>query len=139
MRTLVLAALVLLAHIGAGRAGDLVVEVQDVRGNGAIYIALYASAAEWPDDDKAFRQAKGPAQKGTVRVVMPEIPPGRYAIGLFHDENGNGELDKNFLGIPTEGYGLSNNVRPRFATPSFDEVAFEVPADGRVVAIRMVY
>ena len=40
-----------------------------------------------------------------------DIPPGTYAIAVFHDENANGKLDKNFLGIPCEGYGASNNVR----------------------------
>jgi uncharacterized protein (DUF2141 family) len=139
VRSFLLAALVWIVTAPGARAGDLVVEVQDVRGPGEIFLALFNSADAWPDDDKAFREKKGPAQKGTVRIVIPDIPPGRYAIGLFHDENGNGELDKNFIGIPREGYGLSNNVRPRFSTPSFEDVAFDVPPEGCTTTIRIVY
>ena len=54
------------------------------------------------------------------------LPHGEYAIAIFVDANGNGKMDKNFLGIPKEQYGFSNNVMGRMAAPSFEQARFEV-------------
>jgi hypothetical protein len=54
--------------------------------------------------------------------------PGTYAVIVFHDENQDGKLDKNFLGVPQEGYGASNNVRHLMSAPEFEEASFVVPA-----------
>lgn len=73
----------------------------------------------------------------TTRVVFDDIAPGRYAVMVTHDENGNGKFDTNIVGMPTEGYGFSNNPRV-MRKPTFDEAAFDV-ADGDVtldIAIR---
>jgi uncharacterized protein (DUF2141 family) len=66
------------------------------------------------------------AQKGTTTLVFENIAPGTYGIQLMHDKNGNGEMDFNFLGIPKEGYGFSNNAKPVFSAPSFKKIAFTV-------------
>ena len=57
------------------------------------------------------------------------IPKGAYALALFHDSNSNGILDKNFLGIPSERYGFSNNVHPLFSEPSFSSTVIEIYKD----------
>ena len=54
------------------------------------------------------------------------LPHGEYAIAIFVDANRNGKMDKNFLGIPKEQYGFSNNVMGRMAAPSFEQAKFEV-------------
>jgi uncharacterized protein (DUF2141 family) len=59
-------------------------------------------------------------------VVLTNLDPGQYTIILFHDENGNGKLDKNALGVPTEPYGFSNNVREFLGPPNFEEAIMEV-------------
>lgn len=59
-----------------------------------------------------------------VKAVFPAIPAGTYAISIFHDENANGQLDSNFLRIPKEPYGFSNNAKATFGPPSFQEAAF---------------
>jgi uncharacterized protein (DUF2141 family) len=59
------------------------------------------------------------------------IAPGTYAVSVFHDENSNGKLDINFIGIPREGVGASNNARGHFEPPGFDPAAFQFPR-GRV-------
>jgi uncharacterized protein (DUF2141 family) len=69
------------------------------------------------------------ASPGTSGICQfNDIPPGVYAVAVFHDENANGKLDKNFLGIPREGYGASNNVRPKMSAPAFKDAAFTVKA-----------
>jgi uncharacterized protein (DUF2141 family) len=66
------------------------------------------------------------AKPGSQSVEFPDLPPGRYAVIVFHDENDNGLLDKNGLGIPIEGYGFSNNATGFFSAPSFDDAAITV-------------
>jgi uncharacterized protein (DUF2141 family) len=77
-------------------------------------------------------------EKGTIRCGISEmtfigIIPGKYAIRYFQDENGNGELDKNKLGIPTEGYGFSNNAYGMFGPKPFKDWLFEVNDDKELV------
>ena len=60
--------------------------------------------------------------------IFDNVPPGTYAIAVVHDTNGNGRADTNFLGMPTEGVGVSNNVMPRLSVPSFDANKFSVAA-----------
>jgi uncharacterized protein (DUF2141 family) len=72
-------------------------------------------------------------------VVLTNLDPGQYAIILFHDENGNGKLDKNALGVPTEPYGFSNNVRGFLGPPSFEEAVMKVNADDKAVRIVLIY
>lgn len=74
--------------------------------------------------------------EGKTEVSVPvELAPGDWAVALTQDTNDNDKLDKNFLGIPTEPYAFSNNVRPHLAAPKFDECKFTVSGPGKVVAI----
>jgi uncharacterized protein (DUF2141 family) len=64
-----------------------------------------------------------------ARCDFEDIPPGRYALAVIHDENMNGKLDTKGLGIPTEGYGFSNDVKGLFGAPAFSAASFAY--DGR--------
>ena len=63
------------------------------------------------------------------------LPFGKYAISIFHDVNDNEELDANFIGIPKEPYGFSNNPKSSFGPPGFDAAAFEFEKDGFEIEI----
>ena len=78
------------------------------------------------------------AHAPSTTFTLNNIPQGDYAIALFHDRNSDGKCNRNLLGIPTEGYGFSNNVLPILRTPSFDKTKFKV--DTKVsISISMVY
>lgn len=98
--------------------------------SGTLYIGWYDEADAFPKVDKARHgqkvEARGP---GEVTVAGPDLPPGRYAISAFFDTNGNGELDTNLFGIPSEPYGFSNRVRPSMRAATFEEAAFDWHAD----------
>ena len=64
---------------------------------------------------------------------------GTYAATVLHDENGNGVIDKNFLGMPREGAGASNNPKPRLGPPRYDEATFTLNEPTRTVAITVKY
>ena len=65
-----------------------------------------------------------PAKTGRVEVVFEDVAPGRYGIVVLHDENENRKIDRNFIGLPKEGWGMSNNPRPGFSAPNFEAAAF---------------
>jgi uncharacterized protein (DUF2141 family) len=76
--------------------------------------------------------AEAPAREGTTVVTVPGVPPGRYAAQAYWDANGNGTADRNFIGMPRELVGFSNDVRvklsrPKFAAAAFDHGASETP------------
>ena len=70
-------------------------------------------------------------------VVFDNLPYGSYALAVHHDENLNIKMDRNFLGMPTEGWGLSNNIIPVFKLPSFDDCKFELNDKSVKVFIKM--
>ncbi len=85
----------------------------------------------------ALRLAVKPNGKNEI-VVPVELAKGEWAVALSQDTNDNGRMDRNFLGIPTEPYAFSNNVRPKLSAPKFEECKFMADADGKVVTIRLV-
>ena len=79
-----------------------------------------------------------PVTGRNVTVRFDSLAPGPVAVRLFHDENSNGKLDTNLLGIPTEGYGFSNNPRSRFGEPALEDRLFELRTD-TTIQIRLTY
>ena len=82
----------------------------------------------------AYSKAVKPNGKNQILLTV-ELPSGDWAVSLTQDLNNNNKIDKNFLGIPTEPYAFSNNVRPTVAVPKFEECKFKVDGPGRVVSI----
>jgi uncharacterized protein (DUF2141 family) len=78
-------------------------------------------------------------RKSQARCDFEDIPPGTYAIVVVHDENMNGKLDTNWLGIPTEGYGFSNNSKIVFKAPSFSEASFKYDGQNLEMTINLHY
>lgn len=92
---------------------------------GQVVCALFSSAADFPKNPvKAVATTKSNISHGQAVCEFSGTVPGRYAISTFHDENSNGKLDRNFIGIPREGVGASNNAIGHFGPPKFDDAAF---------------
>ena len=98
---------------------------------GQVLCALFSSPADFPKKaDKAVAHAKSEISGKHATCEFQSVPPGTYAVAVFHDENSNGKLDTNFMGIPREGVGASNNAKGRFGPPKFPAAAFQ-HASGR--------
>ena len=123
-RALVLS--VLFAATAGAHAAELTVVLSDVRAQtGLIKVALVDSQAAW-DGQAAPVQATGaPPSGGQATFVFKDLTPGSYALLITHDENGNGQLDTNAMGMPLEGYGFSNNPRV-MRKPTWDEARFDL-------------
>jgi len=109
--------------------------------NGVVRIALFQSTDGFPGDaSKALRTqpAKIDPQTLTAQTVFSGIPQGTYAVMVFHDENGNGKLDKNVLGVPKEGYGASRDARGAFG-PKYDDARFDYRGGGLTMPITLRY
>ncbi len=121
-------------------AADLLVQVQGVEAPlGRIGCALFPAAAGFPTDSTGARQLWVPAATEGVTCRFDGVAPGRYAVSVAHDRNGNGRVDTNLLGLPVEPWGVSNQVRPALRAPRFDEAAFEVApgAAGQSLTVRV--
>jgi uncharacterized protein (DUF2141 family) len=79
------------------------------------------------------------ANAGARSTVFTQLPPGRYAAVVIHDENDDGRLDANELGVPTEGYGFSNDAQGFLGAPSFDAAAITIGAADVSAAISLIY
>ena len=66
-------------------------------------------------------------------MVIEDLNPGNYAFRYFHDKNENDEMETNWMGLPTEGFGFSNNAKGLFGPPSFDKWVFELNADRKLI------
>ncbi|KIM12836.1 MAG: hypothetical protein KU37_00105 [Sulfuricurvum sp. PC08-66] len=109
-------------------AGEIEITIEGVKNaNGELSIGLYDEAKAFAKPNaKVVKGVFVKASQGTMVVKLVNIPDGVYAVSLFHDQNSNQKLDTNFLGMPIEGYGFSNNVYPMFRSASFEEARFEL-------------
>lgn len=120
-------------------AADLVVKVDGVPSDkGTVLFELDDSDASWDNKTKPVATAGVKAQNGDVTYTFKNIPPGIYAVGVIHDENDNGKLDTNFLGIPKEGYGFSNNTSA-MRKPTFKESHLDIGEQDMSIVIHLAH
>ncbi|MBT3170706.1 MAG: DUF2141 domain-containing protein [Rhodospirillaceae bacterium] len=108
-------------------AETLVITVRDIRNSdGDIRISIYNSADSFLVDGQVAATQTLSAQAGDVEVVFAGLRPGTYAAAAFHDENGSGDFDTNFIGIPREGYGFSNGAEAGLGPPDFEDASVQL-------------
>jgi len=96
---------------------------------GVIKIALYQDASQFGSMTHYLDAAAFDAKKEPLFHRFENLSPGIYAVAVVHDENANGILDRNFFGIPVEGYGFSTNPDVMFRAPAFHDCRFELESD----------
>lgn len=117
----------LLAPSWCASAAVLDVEVTGLSSDaGDVHIALYDNPDAFPSSDGMRAEKQAPILDRRARFTFQDIPAGRYAVAVYHDENANHTFDQAIFGIPLEDYGFSNDARVFFGPPGFDEAAFDV-------------
>jgi uncharacterized protein (DUF2141 family) len=107
------------------QTGDLTVLIIGFdNDDGVVRIALCDTEEDFQADDQAYRGEQAPIKNLSTNWTFEKIPYGEYAIKIYHDENNDSELNTNFLGMPTEEYGFSNNARGNFGPASWDDAKF---------------
>ncbi len=110
---------------GSAKSGTLIVVVAGLKNiSGNVQIGLFNSPESYDGKEKKFNGAIVKVKNETVKWKVENVPFGEYAVKVFHDANGNDNLDTNFFGIPTESYGFSNDARGMFGPPSFEDAKF---------------
>jgi uncharacterized protein (DUF2141 family) len=105
---------------------------------GKLFIGWYVNADDFLKEDKAvLKKIVEVSDKESIPVVFENVLPGTYAVAVFFDVNGNGKMDTNFLGIPKEKYGFSNNVYPLTRAANFKESSFSITGKEEVSTIRL--
>lgn len=123
------ASLALVSTSSFANDAEITIRVTNVTSNqGEVGCALFPAGSAFPMDATGARQLWQKAEPAGVTCRFDKVAPGRWAVSASHDLNGNRKVDTNFLGIPTEAWGVSNNARPTLRAPKFDEAAFKVGA-----------
>ena len=119
------------------RQGSIIIKVTGLRSEkGQVRIAVFNSSAKWLGEEPVYSSTIN-VDGQSVTWKFNDVPPGDYGIAVFHDENKNGKMDKNLLGIPLEPYGFSNNVRVTFGPPKWEKSKFVVKGSTTEVAIEV--
>ncbi len=112
---------IFLSNMVAAQKYTLTVYVEGIENiSGKMEISLYNNQNDFPKDNKEFINKSVPVKYKIVKCEF-YIPAGDYAIALYHDENNNDKCDRNIFGIPKEGVGFSNNIKPGLFAPSFQD------------------
>ena len=150
-RALCLAAVCLPATFGSLRAADkqpreqpsratLIVDVLQLRNDeGRVAVAVFNTEEAFPDQERALRGKLSKISGKRARVTFKGLKPGTYAVAVLHDENENDEMDFNFVGMPLEGYGFSNDASAMFGPPSFEDAAFRLRGGRAKARIKARY
>ena len=116
------------------QASELIINLSNQKKAGTLMLAIYNNAEAFEGSVVKEKRSEVGVFKGLELYLEPmdstqlntEIPDGEYAIALFIDLNGNKKIDKNFLGIPKEQYGFSNNAMGKLSAPTFVQAQFTV-------------
>ena len=118
------------------------VRILDIRNStGAVACALFESPEGFPTKYLHFATniMVIKIREKQARCDFEDIPPGTYALAVVHDENMNGKLDTKWLGIPTEGYGFSNDAKALLGAPSFSAASFSYDGQNLELTIGLSY
>ena len=124
-----------------GENFSLTVEVNGLQNSkGIVQFALYNKNGTIPDEDykKCCKILKEKIQNGSSKVIFSNLPIGKYAVNILHDENENGKIDKGFI-LPIEGIGFSNYQSIGLTNrPNFSKASFELKENKRI-SVKIIY
>jgi uncharacterized protein (DUF2141 family) len=137
----VLANLISFPSTGAIQKGNLSITIDGLRNQkGQLCMSLFKSNRGFPSDSRKAVQGKCIRINGSsVAINFSNLNPGSYAVAVIHDANSDKNLNRNYLGIPTEGFGFSRNPQIVSGPPKFGDTSFLVVGDSTNIAIQLQY
>jgi uncharacterized protein (DUF2141 family) len=116
----------------------LSIKISNIQNKGkTLYVGIYRAGDEFPEFNKYWKNTKV-TTTGNEMTVEFEVPYGDYAVAISHDLNGNGKLDKNFFGYPSEPFGFSNNFKPTLSSPDFSDCKFTFSQQSNSLTIKLI-
>ena len=136
LNTVLCTAALFTATCASASAATLTIEVGDLKlAGGNVMVAVYDSSGQFLKKPAVAGSAAAELTGNIVRFL--DLPEGEYAVAVYHDANGNGKMDSNLMGIPTEDYAFSNNAVGKMAPPSYEQAKFALPAAGATVRLSL--
>jgi uncharacterized protein (DUF2141 family) len=121
-------------------AANLTITLVGLRNTkGYLRLSLYNSSETFLKAAGRVARLKVQVQSNPMTVHFPDLMPGSYAVTVHHDEDGDGKLNRNLLGIPREGYGFSNDAHATLGPPSFASAAVQLSSEDKVITITVRY
>jgi uncharacterized protein (DUF2141 family) len=119
--------------------GHLIVNISGFpSSDGFAMVALNNSEESYKGgENEAIAKIKTRVIDQKAQVIFENLPYGSYGVSLYHDENANGKMDKNVMGIPKEAYGFSNNAKGFFGKPSYKDVVFQLNSAEKQITINL--
>ena len=122
--------------LNAQNDNNIIINISNISSNeGQILVKLYNSEESFLKT--IYRLEKATINNNKAQLTFRNIGKGIYTFAVFHDRNGNGKMDFNFLGMPKEGVASSNNAKGFFGPPAFEDAKFEVKNEDHVQHIKM--
>jgi uncharacterized protein (DUF2141 family) len=116
----------------------LAIKITNIQKKGkTLYVGIYRAGDEFPEFSKYWKNTKV-ITTGSEMQVEFEVPFGDYALAISHDLNGNGKLDKNIFGYPSEPFGFSNNFKPKLSSPDFSDCKFTFTQQNSLLTIKLI-
>ncbi|MCC6965217.1 MAG: DUF2141 domain-containing protein [Nitrospira sp.] len=122
------------------RGGPLTIQVNGlISRQGQLIVNIFSTEDGFPASrERAHRSLVEPiSDQRTSTVTIADLSPGKYAVAVLHDQNVNGQLDTNFLGIPKEPTGTSRNVKGHFGPPKFQDAVFTLTSEALTITITL--
>jgi uncharacterized protein (DUF2141 family) len=125
-------------HVQAQNS-NFTVQIQNANSDlGKIMILVFNKEEGFPDDvNKAVKRYVLTPKNKQIQLVIEDLPQGKYAITVFHDEDGNGIMNTSLLGLPQEKYGFSNNPKIYFGPPSFEKASVQIGKEQKSIRINL--
>lgn len=124
----------------APAGAPLSVTVADLRNKkGVLIFGVFKQADGFPNKEKKSVYWEVRDANASDLTFTCRLPPGKYAASVLHDENRSGEMDRGIGGLPLEGYGVTNNPKPKMRAATFNEATFDLPAEGKLLTISVQY
>lgn len=138
IRAWLLLALLPFALAAQAQSGELRVEIAGLRNShGSLRVSLYNEPDSFRKEERALMRLAQAAQAGNAVLIFRDLPPGRYAVMAYHDENDDGKLNLRFGMFPSEGYALSNNPTV-IGPPRFSDSAFNFNGEDKLL-LKLAY
>lgn len=139
MKSILLITSLLFFGFAESHAQTFNLKVSNVKNTAILRIAFYKKENKFPDEGKfAFAKEFKPTKTGEITLMFTDIPVGEYALAIYQDSNNNKKLDTNMVGYPKEPFGFSQNIKPRFSAPAYEECKITFNASNTTFSIKLI-
>lgn len=104
---------------------------------GEIKVGVYNTDTNFLKEGHAIKNYSIKVENNTALLTITDLPEGEYAVTMYHDQNSDNECNRNFIGIPKEPYGFSNNIKPKMSAPKYKDCKFTL-SENKILNIKLI-